>query len=277
MIESESAILELKADSPSVGRPRLARPADDYGHLGLSRRTVFRWLELGDALQDWPPLDRPSKLEEWWEKVRAAGLAKNRLPENVLNSIRAVEAADVAPPPAAQNDTKESVPPPGGPSLAVFDPQAELKQAEGRLIAIREARDEAYKSNRLAEGDKLDRQYWEKYSDYTVMAKRVADYLERRGELVSRAVVESDLAPRIVGIAVGGMFFFGRIQAELAAAPDLAAQNAIWRTFWREQVGNLMQGRFVPPWLRTAPESLWAELVAFIESKRPADLRLEAS
>jgi hypothetical protein len=291
MNESAPSLVLVAPDVPkNAGRPRYMRSADDYGHLGISRRTFFRWLEVGDALGIYPPFDAPEKLETWWESARAAGQVRNRLPAAVLERLRALStpaaaAVESAPLPPEETAGKveeacgRSPPEKGGGGAAraaAFDPRHEIRAAEERVLALRTARDDAYAENRRGDGDKLDRQYWEKLTEYTVVAKRVGDMLEKSGALVARADVEADLAARITGIVVGGMFFYSRIASRLAVAADLAAQNEIWREFWREQVGSLLQGRFVPEFVRSSPPELWGEVVQFIEAKRPPDLRLAA-
>ena len=271
------------------GRPHYLRPAHGYEHLAIGRRTVFRWLEIGDSCQDWPPFDAPAEIEKWWQRMRGLGLVKNSLPSKVAAAIEAVQSgkSEMEAPlaiSAAPSGSLADKPATAGAGLALaapvnaaggaFDPMAEVKSFSARLVAIREARDAAYLAGNRDEGDRLDRQYSSQFTEYTVVAKRVSDQLEKSGALVSRAAVEADIAPRVVGIAVGGMFFFAQIQSQLAAAPDLAAQNAIWRSFWREKIGPLLQSRFVPEFLREMPEKLWADVLAFIESRRPPDLSL---
>lgn len=290
-MSEEVASLELCPPDPPAraGRPRYLHPATGYEHLGIFRRTFFRWLELGDACQDWPPFDSPAEIDAWWQRMRGRGLVKNSLPSKVAEKIALCAAAgggftasEALPSPAgeaasAPGPAVSSSPPPPGHALASgFDPQRELREAENRVVALREARDAAYAANQRDDGDRLDRLYWEKYAEYSAIAKRVNEMLEKSGELVRRSVVEADLAPRIVGIAVGGMFFYAQIQTRLAAAASPAEQNKIWRAFWREKVGALLQSRYVPEFLRAAPDHLWAEALALIESRRPADLALTA-
>lgn len=211
--------------------------------------------------------------------MQAAGLVKNKLPAKVLERLAAVSGkvcADVDVPPAENPSVAAAV---VAAPVAVggeFDARSEIKAAEERVTALRLARDEAYKEARREEGDRLDRQYWAALTDYTVIAKRVTEYLEKRGELVPRAQVEADLAPRVLGIVTGGMFFYGQVQSELTTAPDLATANQIWRRFWREKVQPLMQSRFVPHFLREAPEKLWGEVFAFVEARKPSFLALSA-
>lgn len=276
--------LELHSPPEAVvRRPRFKQRAEDYAEqLSVARRTIYRWLELGDAAGDWPPLDELGGIEEWWERMRNLGLARNRLPAEILKTLRGEFQPEAlsAPAPSRLPAVEKTDPPPPPPSRSVaapgFDPHAELKAAEDRLLALRSARDEAYANNLRSEGDRLDREYWEKYNDFTGIARRVTDYLEKRGELVAKSAVEAELAPRIVGIAVGGMYFFARIQPQLMAAPDLAAQNEIWKRFWAEQVGALLSAQFVPDFIRRAPADLWRELCSVVESHRPPDLRLES-
>jgi hypothetical protein len=49
--------------------PRLAREIEAYAaDLGTSKRTVFRWLELGRSKKDHVPLDDPPQMIAWWAR-----------------------------------------------------------------------------------------------------------------------------------------------------------------------------------------------------------------
>lgn len=57
---------EVLANPPE---PELKRPADEYAaELGTSRRTVFRWLELGRKNRDHCPLHDPALMLGWWAR-----------------------------------------------------------------------------------------------------------------------------------------------------------------------------------------------------------------
>jgi hypothetical protein len=57
---------EVLANPPE---PELRRTADEYAaELGTSRRTVFRWLELGRKNKDHCPLGDPALMLGWWSR-----------------------------------------------------------------------------------------------------------------------------------------------------------------------------------------------------------------
>lgn len=270
------------------GEARYARAAHDYGHLGVSRETFFRWKRYGAAHSDWPPFDEPQLLEGWYERMRGRAVFKNRFPNAMLQAIAAhltggggpAGGQAVATPTVGKGAAVAALSRPAAPSAAAtVEDQGlgyELEQMRQRVGDLRRARDEAYAADDRVSGDMHDRHYREAFIDLTSAEKRVQEVLSRREELVTKAAVESDLATRISGIVVGGMFLFGRIAPQLDAARDPAERIALWKAFWREHCGTLLQARFAPDWVRKAPEHLWADCAAWVEGQVPPNLTLAA-
>lgn len=47
--------------------PENSKSIDDYAReIGASRRTIFRWQQIGRDAKDWCPLDKPSRMLDWW-------------------------------------------------------------------------------------------------------------------------------------------------------------------------------------------------------------------
>lgn len=274
---------ELVLESPpaaeaGAGGTGYARAAHDYGHLGVSRETFFRWKRYGVAQGDLPPFDEPHLLEGWYERMRLAQVFKNRFPSAMQQAIAVHLGGSVPVAAAAAPEVKVVRPPVPGPVANAGEQGLafELEQMRQRVASLRQARDEAYAKEDRINGDQYDRSYREAFNDLTIAEKRALEVLSRREELVMKSAVESDLATRISGIVVGGMFLFGRIAPQLEAARDPAERIALWKAFWREHCGALLQARFAPEWVRRAPEHLWNDCAAWIEGQVPPPLTLAA-
>lgn len=288
-----AAEFELKAPAvpESAPGPRYLRAAHDYGHLAIGRRTFFRWKDHGASRGDWPPFDEPAQLEVWYHRMREAGLFKHQFPADVREAVAvflagkppatAAAAPSPSPPAAASSPPSapppDSTPPPGPVDEEFQGLEHELHQKRARVVALRQARDAFYAAGDRTQGDLQDARYNEAYSELTIAEKRTLEVLEKRKLLISRSGVEQDLAPRITGIVVGGMHFLERIEPQLDAIVDPAERRAKRRALWIEHCTPLMQGRFVPDFIRRAPVDLWQECAAWLQSKAPPPLTLDAA
>jgi len=281
---------ELKAPAvpQSASGPRYLRAAHDYEHLGIGRRTFFRWKDYGASRGDWPPFDAPAQLEAWYQRMREAGLFKHQFPADVREAIaeflakNAPSGPGVATSPTAPVSSFAASPPDSALPPPLVDEEFqglehELHQKRARVVALRQARDAFYAAGDRAQGDLHDARYNDAYSELTIAEKRTLEVLERRKLLISRSGVEQDLAPRITGIVVGGMHFLERIEPQLDAIVDPAERRAKRRALWVEHCTQLMQGKFVPDFIRRAPAELWQECAAWLQSKAPPPLTLDAA
>lgn len=219
--------------------------------------------------------------------MREAGVFKHQFPSDVREAIAIFFGGNTTttPKPPAQPapplaSTSAFAPVPQSSSLPAEEFQGlehELYQKRARVVALRQARDAAYAAGDRVEGDLQDARYNEVYSDLTIVEKRTLEVLEKRKLLISRSGVEQDLAPRITGIVVGGMHFLDRIEPQLDAIADPAERRAKRRALWIEHCGPLMQGKFVPDFIRRAPVELWQECAAWLQSKVPPTLTLDAA
>lgn len=83
----------LRLEAPSVSGKAVARRATvrTYGaplrvyaeRYGYSERAIKRWVALGREMdpEDLPPLEDPLAMGEWWERMRAAGKLKWKVPD----------------------------------------------------------------------------------------------------------------------------------------------------------------------------------------------------
>lgn len=282
---SDAAEFELTtfAVPQSSAGPRYARAAHDYQHLGIGRRTFFRWKDHGLTHNDWPPYDDPARLEAWYCRMRELGAFKHQFPAEVREAIALFLAGDPPPVPQALAAASPAIPSPSAsspPSNAVDEFQGlehELHEKRSRVVALRKARDAAYAADNRVEGDLQDARYNDAYNELTIAEKRTLEVLEKRKMLISRSGVEQDLAPRITGIVVGGMHFLDRIESQLDAIADPGERRARRRVLWVEHCQPLMQGKFVPDFIRASPVQLWQDCAAWLQAKAPPPLTLDAA
>ncbi len=280
----------LPADGPRrVSKEQYQRSPDDYGHIAIERRTFFRWKKAGEANAggpDLPPFDQPEHLESWYERMRARGVFKHRFPKTIRDAIDllAIKPAPPSVPSAAPsvpiNPAKEpadSVPDSFKGDVdhgAAIGMAYEILQEEKRIASLRVARDAAYEKGDRTEGDACDRRFRESFNEFTSTKKRAIEILEKEKALVSRADVKQDLAARITGIVVGGMFLYQRIAPLMDAELEAGARTRIWKKAWQEHCSPLMQCQYAPDFLTAMKFEMWEECARWLESQAPPPLQL---
>ncbi len=70
-----------------AARIRYERGPDGYDHLGLKRRTFFRWRDYGVEHEDLPPFDLPAELESWYGRMRDRSVFKHQFPSVMREAI----------------------------------------------------------------------------------------------------------------------------------------------------------------------------------------------
>lgn len=237
---------ESKAAPAQLGRARTAE--DAAALIGISRRTFFRWRKYGEDQNDLCPFHEPSKIEDWYERMKSAEVFRNKFPSEVKTGILKALSAAATPAPAA------SQPPTfNGTSANQVDHGEELgldfevKEETKRVADLRIRRDTAYNAKNYEEGDRLARLYSASVDQLSVLIQRAQKIAELEGRLVSVDLIAEEWAPKLATIVAGGMHLFDRINAQLAAAPDLAAKRKIFQNAWRTHCKQLREGRFAPP------------------------------
>lgn len=251
--DERDELADVLPNSRRVISDQYQSPPDGYGHLGIIRRTFFRWKAVGESAPggvDLPPFDQPEQLEAWFERMRQHGLFKNRMPKAVRDAVSAMPqnkpAAKEAGSSGAANDG--DVPSSFTRTHGVARGLAfEIDSEEHRVAGLRVAREEAYLRNERTEGDRLDRQYREALDQLSIVKQRALKTLELEGKLVDIEMVERELAPKLQTIVQGGMMFYDRIASRLEALPDHGARRRLWREEWVKHCKSLVEGRFAPP------------------------------
>lgn len=248
----------LPAAASRVVSDQYKRAPEDYGHIGIQRRTFFRWKGHGEMCPDGadlPPFDQPEMLESWYERMRLRGIFKHKFPVAVREAIGAHLAASgrSSSRPDSQNsarpdDAAASVPA----SFVGVDHGRkrglafEVEQEERRVADLRHARDEAYQNDDRAGGDLLDKRYREALESLSLLKQRCNKVLKEDGELVTLEQIEREWGPRLETIVQGGLMFYDRIASKLEALPDHPSRRRFWREQWINHCRVLAQGDFAP-------------------------------
>lgn len=267
ILPSASVAMETAAPVQPLKSNGYLRSADDYTHIGVARRTFFRWKAAGESNADGPdlpPFDQPQTLEAWYERMRSRGAFTHRFPKDVRLAI--AEHLRGCPPknsePPAPVPSGQSPPPadgaaaPGGHVPAAFTAahgvaqglQFEIAAEENRVASLRVARDECYQKNQLNEGDAFDHRYREALDALSLIQQRYLKIAEQEGRLVPVEMIEREFAPKLSTVVTGGMLLYDRIAAKLGIPAELiAAGRAVYRRAWIEHCASLVEGRFAPP------------------------------
>lgn len=259
---SSAQPVENRAPIPSLKSNGYLRSADDYGHIGVARRTFFRWKSAGETNPDGPdlpPFDEPHLIEAWYERMKARGAFKHRFPKDVREAIsehlRGSPPKNASPAPAAgQNRPPEeaSAPAKQVPSAFTADHgvaqglKFEIEAEEKRVASLRVARDEAYQRQQLTEGDSYDRRYREALDALSLIQQRYLKIAAEEGSLIEASMVERALLPLLTTVVQSGMLLYDKIGPKLRAVTDHAEGRRIWRTAWIEHCNSLREGRFAP-------------------------------
>lgn len=271
--EERAEIEHILQPVPSVAGPQKTgngyqRAADDYGHIGVARRTFFRWKAAGDSNPggpDLPPFDDPQHLETWYEGMRSRGVFNHRFPKAIREAIalhlsgtatRAAPADQAAPKPTSSAATSEASAPPPGPAVPTAfmtdhtgarGLQHEVEAEEKRVASLRRARDQAYADNKLIEGDGHDRRYREALDSLSLIRQRWMKMAIEEEHLVHVDDVAAEFGPKHQAIVQQGLMLFEEVDPLLAKLEDRTARRAVWRDAWRKLCGCLVEGKFAPP------------------------------
>jgi hypothetical protein len=177
-----------------LSEPRTLRAADRERYAamyGASWRTIYNWVEIGEAAKDPCPLDEPGEMPKWWSRNR-----KHRVPPGIEKAAGCIPFAakqhvEQTTDGAAQT---EKVTAPKVFSLEDFDPEEgdrirELKQLQRvRYQKIQDA------TERDEDVDSKLRAYLQFCDTLDKIESRALDRLKKMGVFVSRAEVNADLA-----------------------------------------------------------------------------------
>jgi len=265
--KSEQAEIEhILPVAVSVSRSKsngYVRAADDYMHIGVARRTFFRWKAAGESNPggpDLPPFDEPEQLGAWYERMKARGAFTHQFPKKVREAI--TEHLRGSPPkqaasftlPAGQARRLDEATAPGNPVPSAFTAdhgvaqglKFEIEAEEKRVASLRVARDEAYKNDKLTDGDAYDRRYREALDALSLIQQRYLKIAAEEGSLVEVAMIERALLPLLTTVVTSGMLLYDKIGPKLRGITDHAEGRKIWRTAWIEHCNGLREGRFAP-------------------------------
>ena len=247
-----------------MGAERYQLGSEGYGHLGIERRTYFRWTGYGKQAvpgPDFPPFDDCAHLEAWYDRMRSQGFFKHKFPNKVKQAVAAHlgQTASTASAPKAKRAA--SLAPSGTPdespgeeqaSLQSFEPGSargllvEVEQMERRVAQLRMARDDA-ENRGHPNARQLDLDYNAAVASLSTLQGRATKLAIAEKVYVHIDDIASALAPKFIAIVHTVPFMFDGIDHELHAEPDRQKRRARFRAAWIEACRSLVTGSFAPP------------------------------
>lgn len=196
--------------------PDLAASVDDYAAaIGTSRRTVFRWLDLGRKARDHCPLDDPAAMLGWWSRNMHHKVPDYLSAWVARSGSTPVRTVALAP----RNILPGAGAPAGAPEPRAAQPDRlpiDLKQLGGQglehsvliLKQIVEANGQLLATAFADPNDQSLAHYQSRYEKSVEMLRRADQSLlalqKARGDLAPRSEYRSDLVNLLVGLR--GMF-----------------------------------------------------------------------
>lgn len=167
-----------------------------------SDRKLKEWVSKGRAANDLPPFDDLPKMVEWWQRMRASGQLKKRVPDYLMALSRGSEPTP--PPPAA---TAEHL----LPSLPVMDDQ--IRETAGNDEIDDAALTQLYAFARGHQADmeearalKDDSRFWRAYDRYAKTSEQIRKWQttalavkKSRGDVVD-VRTEMDSLAQVFGV-----------------------------------------------------------------------------
>jgi hypothetical protein len=253
---------------PTCGKARwrrcYSRTAEEYARLyDASPRTVKWWKAQGDKHpkgQDIPPLDSPSLMPAWWARVM-----KQRCPDNILSAARAAgwnAAPSIVPLPSLQGAGLPALPEkppaitppaPTGPAPQQVTP---LTSFEDNLSNLLTQESIAHQDLLTAQAEspvdpaKVEqcRRRWLTLQEAARKAQSQApEYFERIGRYIDKQILAAELTRMIAAAGLHIRAARRRLQAELDAAPDEVAKEAIWQRGIDEAFAELQRAGYAEP------------------------------
>lgn len=265
---------ELAAERPVVAgsRVRYPKPLDHYAALyDCSVRTIKRMIERGrrdgDALRDpvdLPPLHRPEKMPEWWERRM-----DYRCPAGVLNASskaarcsRSREKPRPADPSPEVSVTPAPKDPPEPSALAAATPldrtgldiEQNTEQLRQSLANARRALELAELGEDIEGVRKVDenlvarrgREYRETFSELRKAETDLLAWKEKTGRLADREIVRAENNRIAAAIFRAVSRLAKDLRPKIAGKPD-AEQDRIWSDGVHACFAALKGADFVDP------------------------------
>lgn len=158
------------------------------GIYGYNEHNIKKWIGLGRKIKpfDLPPLDEPRAMIEWWERMRIAGLLKQKVPPRLRAAAGQVPSVPSSAPLPAPSSPSGHHPPANVldlPEGSGFAAELERIKAQARRAA-----------GKLAEAEKTNDPVQIKQAEdaYDRTLERLREYERDAGKILSRDLVNAD-------------------------------------------------------------------------------------
>ena len=283
MASNASEALHLEPCEPIVGEP-ISRRASvirqtaeaykkprlrDYEPIyGTTVRQLKRWLAIGRKCDpvDLPPLDEPSAMAAWWERMQAANHLKHTVPAKLLKHEE--KKSEASPPPAAQesgpkakapkpdrqpgtsaSDSDEPPLPPmqldaGGDVAADLG----LQQVQTLVKATYKQMEVALQRNNLTQYASLRREWQQLVQILRSWEKDIIKIQEGRGDVLRTREIKTELVRLFT--TMGQSFFNALLKLAADLAPEIGAEDRRQMAMTRrdEIYRHLKGSRFSSVW-----------------------------
>lgn len=213
-----------------------------------SIKRLRRWISVGEAAGDPPPLDSLADLADWFERHH-----KWRAGRELVALRDGVGLPEAAPPPAAPGKAEKPAEEPAMPAM-VFDLDVEMSVDTG-LRQIRALVDATYRqmqiaieTGRMKEYQTLRREWSESIKLLRQWEKDVVKIQEGRGEVLRTRVINSELVQ--IFTSLGQSFFNAMVNLLAVHAPEMPA-NDRWKVAVERRdlvFSHLNRSRFAEAW-----------------------------
>lgn len=234
--------------SKSLTDGKHRRPYKEYEALyGKKERTIKWWVDQGKKASggaDLPPLDHPTEMPVWWDRVM-----KQRCPQSVLDAAR---AASSSPPPPPATKTAAAPPPSAGgmprfETPAVTTQEQNLQHLKEQLARVRhellEAQNETPPDPSKIEAK--ERKWRELRSEVDKAEEAVFKMRSKQGKLIDIEQLGSELLPMLVTVANSIRSVRTRIKPRLASAKSDEEEEKLWQEGIDECFAELIAGGFI--------------------------------
>jgi len=224
----------------------------------VSRATYYRWKAMGDSLPDGPeapPWNDAEALVAWYEKMRARGLFKHRVPRPLLAAAKkplrqSVESPKMRQPDSVQTSrSDEDRAPPIVPRAPVGKRGflAELEALQEQVAMLREDYERELLAHNTDRAAVLKSEYLGLLETLRKYEKDKEQIATATGELVRKSEVEKDLAERLPAIVASLEYLIDRVDGVLVNVTDRAERRRIWRRELANCFKGMVTSRFAQP------------------------------
>ncbi|MBS0661385.1 MAG: hypothetical protein JSR82_24495 [Verrucomicrobia bacterium] len=176
---------ELRADLPG---PSTYRPYKEYAvTYEVSDRSIKAWVARGRDAKDWPPLNEPHKMADWYARVLNA-----KIPPRLV--ALAEKGGGAAPAPAGEGATAQ---PAAGIDISAMVGQSVEQQIEGLRQAVAacfQGLCEAYKSSRPETIATRESAYQRAIATLQKLESQQEEMRRKRGDYILKSDVDADAA-----------------------------------------------------------------------------------